>query len=92
MDTGDLIFAPYDLECYIRESYAPPMPIEHHHFLRVEVKMGKTEEWRLGEVVAATKNWAEEKYSPYYIKFDDGECCNFYGPQVSMLYYLVTYF
>jgi hypothetical protein len=34
----------------------------------------------LGEVVAATKNWVEKRYSPYYIKLDHGTFINFFGP------------
>jgi hypothetical protein len=45
MDSADLLFAPYDDDYYIRESDAPPMPIEHHMFLRVEVKKCKYEDW-----------------------------------------------
>ena len=87
-DSGDLVYAPYDHDYWIRASDSPPMTIEYHELCPVEFKLNyeHNPEWRLGVVMKARESWVEENPAPYSIKvLDDGEFCGqlrpFFGPK-----------
>mmetsp|Transcript_32664 Transcript_32664/g.66640 ORF Transcript_32664/g.66640 Transcript_32664/m.66640 type:complete len:209 (-) Transcript_32664:1175-1801(-) len=81
MDDGNLVFAPEDHDGYIRQSDAPPMPLEHPAGSRIEYKRGKMEDWRLGTVIAACADWADRGTAPYTIRDGDEDSCDFWGPK-----------
>jgi len=81
MDDGNLVFAPEDHDGYIRQSDAPPMPIEHPAGSLIEYKRGKMEDWQLGTVIAACADWADRGTAPYTINDDNENSCDFWGPK-----------
>mmetsp|Transcript_9399 Transcript_9399/g.13865 ORF Transcript_9399/g.13865 Transcript_9399/m.13865 type:complete len:557 (+) Transcript_9399:207-1877(+) len=81
MDDGNLVFAPEDHDGYIRQSDAPPMPIEHPTGSIVEYKEDKMGSWRRGTVIASCADWADKGTAPYTINDDDEKSCDFWGPK-----------
>ena len=88
LDNGETIQT--DNATKIRKSDSPPLQmIEFPIGTRIECKLGLKsdgkmwgEEWRLGEVIEADKDWVENEGFPYTIKFDDEEeVRHFIGPK-----------